>query len=656
MWMRAWKKQRIELERELDRQPTRPRPERLSLVSPTQQRVLEYSPTQQTHLRGRFISTAQSANLPEMQLFVNPFRKHDVSDFPGVLVPLRDAHRHRSVVTAGDEKLDGIDGKTSPNGANDEEQPHRNSETYSPYTIEGLRAEIAHEVAASGHDSVYDRKSKLINLAIQDIGMGRYNWQLFALCGFGWFADNLWLQGVALTLPSLSAEFGVDTTNVRYTTLATFLGLCIGASVWGIGSDVVGRRLAFNMTLFIAGVFGLAVGGGPNWIGVCGMFSALGTGVGGNLPVDGALFLEFLPMASSGLLTLLSVWWPVGQMIASFFAWAFIPNYSCASDLKSCNLTPPGQPCCGKDNNMGWRYLTFTLGAITFAMFLCRFFLFHLFESPKFLLARGRQSEAVAVVHGLAYKNRTTTWLTEEILDEVGGLSEVKTNTKLSFFQVVERQLTKFSLERIKPLFHTKRLAITTILVWFCWATIGMGYPLFNAFLPQYLANAGSSSGPTPTSVVYRDYVITSVVGVPGSIIGHYTVNIKYVGRKGTMAISTAISGIFLFLFTCSTNSKYQVAFSSLEAFFQNIMYGVLKLTISFTNSTPEVFPAPNRGTGTGIASFLNRVAGFCAPIVAINAGQVNPKAPVYASGGLFLAAFVAMCLLPIETMGKQSL
>jgi hypothetical protein len=26
------------------------------------------------------------------------------------------------------------------------------------------------------------------------MGMGRYQWQLFALCGGGWMADNLWLQ------------------------------------------------------------------------------------------------------------------------------------------------------------------------------------------------------------------------------------------------------------------------------------------------------------------------------------------------------------------------------------------------------------------------------------------------------------------------------
>lgn len=68
------------------------------------------------------------------------------------------------------------------------------------------------------------------------------------------------------------------------------------------------------------------------------------------------------------------------------------------------------------------------------------------------------------------------------------------------------------------------------------------------------------------------------------------------------------------------------------------------------------MFPAPNRGTGTGISSFLNRVAGLCAPIVAINAGNASPKAPIYASGGLILAAFVSMLFLLIETRGKQSL
>lgn len=77
-----------------------------------------------------------------------------------------------------------------------------------------------------------------------------------------------------MTLTQLSMEFGVSEDHVRFTTCALFLGLCIGASFWGIASDVIGRRPAFNLTLFITGVFGLAAGGGPTWVGyVCAVAS-----------------------------------------------------------------------------------------------------------------------------------------------------------------------------------------------------------------------------------------------------------------------------------------------------------------------------------------------------------------------------------------------
>jgi hypothetical protein len=92
------------------------------------------------------------------------------------------------------------------------------------YSIEGLRREVRRG-RRDGNWTPYEMKSRLINKAIQDIGMGRYNWQLFVLCGFGWFADNLWMQGVSLTLPSLSAEFGISEKSVRYTT-SSLLSAC----------------------------------------------------------------------------------------------------------------------------------------------------------------------------------------------------------------------------------------------------------------------------------------------------------------------------------------------------------------------------------------------------------------------------------------------
>lgn len=459
---------------------------------------------------------------------------------------------------------------------------------------------------------------------------------------------------MALTLPSFSAEYGVSETNVRFTTLSLFLGLCLGASFWGTISDIIGRRPAFNTTLFLTAVFGTAVGGTTTWIQACALYAALGCGVGGNLPVHGALFLEFLPFANGNLLTLLSVWWPFGQLLGSLIAWGFLTNYTCTdsagSPLPTCSSAATGEACCTMSSNMGWRYLNYTMGAFTFFMFICRFFLFHLFESPKFLLSRGKQREAVASVYGIAYHNNCKTWLSEELLNEIGGTTQPGTNSgRLTTLEIVKRQAEKFSGERIRPLFAYKRLAINTTLLWFMWTTIGMGYPLFNAFLPQYLSQSGGATSKS-VSTTYRDYAITSIVGCPGSLIACLTVDIKHLGRKGTMAIATLLTGIFLFLFTQSATSSYQLAFSCLVALFQNVMYGVLYAY------TPETFPAPNRGTGTGIASCLNRIAGLCAPLVGIYGAQGDPKVPIYVAGGLMLSAFAAMVGLPIETRGKQTL
>ena len=46
--------------------------------------------------------------------------------------------------------------------------------------------------------------------------------------------------------------------------------------------DLIGRRLAFNMTLFIGAVFGLASGAAPSFTALAVMLALVGTGVGGN--------------------------------------------------------------------------------------------------------------------------------------------------------------------------------------------------------------------------------------------------------------------------------------------------------------------------------------------------------------------------------------
>jgi len=48
------------------------------------------------------------------------------------------------------------------------------------------------DAAIDGVDPIYAAKARVLNVAIQEIGMGRYQWQLFIVIGFGWAQDNLW--------------------------------------------------------------------------------------------------------------------------------------------------------------------------------------------------------------------------------------------------------------------------------------------------------------------------------------------------------------------------------------------------------------------------------------------------------------------------------
>ena len=49
-------------------------------------------------------------------------------------------------------------------------------------------------------------------------------------------------------------------------------------------------RWSFNITLGMTGVFALVAGGSPNYIALCSLAAVWSIGVGGNLPVDSAVF------------------------------------------------------------------------------------------------------------------------------------------------------------------------------------------------------------------------------------------------------------------------------------------------------------------------------------------------------------------------------
>ncbi|EWG46949.1 hypothetical protein FVEG_07216 [Fusarium verticillioides 7600] len=482
-------------------------------------------------------------------------------------------------------------------------------------------------------DPVYEAKARILNRAIQDLGMGRYQWELFVVIGFGWASDNLWPIVTSLILTPVANEFSVR--NPPYLTLAQNIGLLGGAIFWGFGCDVFGRKWAFNITLGLTAVWGLISASAPNFAAI-GIFDALWSfGVGGNLPVDSAIFLEFLPASHQYLLTILSIDWAIAQVIGTLIAWPLLGNYTCEQDT-----------VCRRKDNMGWRYFTITVGGLTLLMFLVRFVLFKIYESPKYLMSKGRDEEAVRVVHTVAKKNGKTSTLSLEDLkacEPEGYVAQTDTSAAL------KRYLEKVDLSHVKALFVTRKLGLSTGLIMAVWALIGLGYPLYNAFIPYIQATKGADFGDGSTYLTYRNSLIIAVLGVPGALLGGWLVELPRLGRKGTLSLSTMLTGVFLYCSTTATTSDALLGWQCAFNFFSNIMYAVL---YSFT---PELFPTPHRGTGNALCASCNRIFGIMAPIIAIFA-NLETSAPVYTSGALFIAAGLLVLMMPFESRGKAAL
>jgi hypothetical protein len=130
----------------------------------------------------------------------------------------------------------------------------------------------------------------------------------------------------------------------------------------------------------------------------------------------------------------------------------------------------------------------------------------------------------------------------------------------------VKRKLQKLSLKHVRALFATKKLAFSTSLIMLVWAFIGLGYPLYNAFIPYIQATKGAQFGDGSTYLTYRNSLIIAVLGVPGALIGGALVEVPRLGRKGTLGLSTILTGVFLYASTTALSSAallgWQCAFN----------------------------------------------------------------------------------------------
>ncbi|KAG8942014.1 hypothetical protein FRC03_003731 [Tulasnella sp. 419] len=290
---------------------------------------------------------------------------------------------------------------------------------------------------------VDDENVSNLEKTINKIGMGPYQWSLLSLCGFGWMADNMWLQAVAIILPRVQDHYSVSDQSVGWLSTSTFFGMMLGAVGWGTCSDLLGRTTAFNATLLLTSVFGVVASTLANsFKTLCLSLFFLGTAIGGSMPTDGTLFLENVPKRKQYLLTLLSVFFSFGAVLSAIIGIVIIPSRSCPDP------TSTGSTSCDVETqNLGWRYLLGILSGITLVMFIARIFFFTLHESPRYLVNTGRPAEAVHALQSITSFNGMTMKLGIKDVDDQPPVSTIEQDGN-SLQQKLSQMLMSSSTER----------------------------------------------------------------------------------------------------------------------------------------------------------------------------------------------------------------
>lgn len=152
-----------------------------------------------------------------------------------------------------------------------------------------------------------------IETVLNQAGTGPFQRRLLGIFGLVWAADAMQVLAVGFTAASIAASFGLSVPEALQTGTLFFLGMLVGAALFGRLADRYGRRNILLITVGCDAVFGLLSVFAPNFLVLLGLRFLTGMAVGGTLPVDYAMMAEFLPPRNRGRwLVLLEGFWAIG--------------------------------------------------------------------------------------------------------------------------------------------------------------------------------------------------------------------------------------------------------------------------------------------------------------------------------------------------------
>jgi putative MFS transporter len=399
---------------------------------------------------------------------------------------------------------------------------------------------------------------------------------------------------LSLVLPALMLGWQLSPTQVGLVGTVDRLGALCGAALAGLLADRYGRRVLFQGTLLIYSLGTGLLAFTANLPSFLFVRFFVGMGLGGELPVVATLVTEWVPARRRGrLVVLLSSFWSYGWILAALVGFLIIPSF-------------------------GWQ-AAFLVGALpALYVFVLRR---GVPESPRYLIAAGRQKEAIEVLRGMGVR--------EETLDS---------NSNASFDSDISRS-------RVKLLFARPYLR-RTILVWILWFSLFFTFYGIFIWLPSLLLARGLGL------VRSLEFILLmSLAQLPGFFLTGYLAD--RAGRRWTFVALMLLSAISAGMFGITVEPAEVLLWGALLNFFNA---GAYALAWAYT---PEVYGTGVRATGTGWATAFGRAGAAIAPLTVGLLLELLPGAPgqalvFYLMVGFFILAAASMAVLAVETKDRS--
>ncbi|KQY72757.1 MULTISPECIES: MFS transporter [unclassified Ensifer] len=432
-------------------------------------------------------------------------------------------------------------------------------------------------------------QSVSIEQGIEAAGVGLFQRRLFVIFGLVWAADAMQVLAIGFSAPSIAATFGVTIPQALQSGTFFFLGMLVGAFVFGRLADRIGRRPVLFIAIIIDAIFGIASAFAPDltWLFVARFLTGLG--VGGTLPVDYAMMAEFLPANRRGRwLVLLEGFWAIGTVALAILALV-----------------------AGSHGSEAWRIIFFITGIPALIGVVLRFYVP---ESPFYLNRQGHSTEARSVLQRIADLNGRDV----AIPPIVPQAAERKSITAL-----------------LSPALRRR-----TIFLMSAWLLISISYYGIFVYLPVKLA--GEGFGFIRGEVFL---VVLALAQLPGYALAAY--GVERWGRKATLIGFLLLSAAGSLAYALGQSIGLVVAATLLMNFALLGTWGAIYAL------TPEIYPTSLRASGMGTAGAIARVGGLLAPSMVAPIMATSFTTALGVISGLLLLAALSVSLIDAEPRNK---